>query len=1164
MKLKRVRIYGFKTFADKTEFELDGNIIAVVGPNGCGKSNIVDSILWGLGESNARNLRAQTSQEVIFSGSSGRKSLGYAEVSLLFDNEDGSLPLDSPEVSVTRRLTRAGESTYAINRRNCRLRDVADLLADSGLGRAGYAIVGQSEIDQALAASAGQRRAWIDEAAGVMRYRTRRQDAQRRLEAARGHLERVNDLIRELEHQKGPLEAEAEVARRYKAVAHELRSVEVGLLAKEVLDAESELSVLEARREETQRSLREESSRAEALEQSRVLAEKDKEALDQRIEELRDAAMKAQSALDQAISGIQIAETRLESLNTLEGQLAAEEGAGEQRILQAQKDLDEAREVESAESSALDELKESLASAAGGAKEISAQLDLAEKALSEARALALAAQKREVESAHREDRLQHIALEIKGIQETLPDLVSAAAEAQQQAEGLEAELREAKESLASRQQELKALGSSADQAHLQGRKAASDLAALEGRIRGLQATIESHEGLAQGTRAVLAAADQGMLPGDYKPVGEAIEVDPENALAIETALGGSVNDLIVAHDGMAQDAIRVLKENRLGRATFQPLNLVRPSYPSDELLKLRRERGVVGLASDLVTCSQEHRPVIESLLGRVLVVEDLKSGLALASTRGWSRLVTLEGEVVNSSGAVTGGATKNQGFGMVQRKAELAELELDAADLRKQQEKHQKVLAGFDSERNRLLALIEAAQAVVKDRGQDYEDSRVWMMNLLHEKQSTEKSLARLENEKSGLLAGAAEDGGQTPIDLAALQAERDELMQSLAARQADSQQALQRRQELDLRLNAAQSSVREREKRLRNLVEAEDARKRKTGSLEEDRSRLEGVLAEARLAQTTCEQALADRRQELDLAIGSRRNLVGHLADLAVLIKKCGEASTAFSAVLHQVELNRAKAEGKKATASERLVEEYGILAEEAEAIAGSVEIPADAAALVSRLRRELKGLGDVNLGAIEAYDRLNERHEELVFQVDDIEKGRLEIEGGIRELDRLTRDRFLSTFARLKEEFSAMFQRIFNGGEGSLDLTEGENILDSGVEISVTIPGKKRQRLELLSGGERALSALAFLFALLKVKPSPLVVLDEVDAPLDGRNVERFIAMMRELSGTTQFILITHNPVTIESADVWFGVTMQEPGVSTVVPFKVPQPQAAVSLKG
>jgi chromosome segregation protein len=526
--------------------------------------------------------------------------------------------------------------------------------------------------------------------------------------------------------------------------------------------------------------------------------------------------------------------------------------------------------------------------------------------------------------------------------------------------------------------------------------------------------------------------------------------------------------------------------------------------------------------------------------------------------------VTLEGEVVNSSGAVTGGATKNQGFGMVQRKAELAELEQDAADLRKQQDKHQKVLAGFDSERDRLLALIEAAQNVVKDRGQDHEDARVWMMNLLHEKQSTEKSLSRLENEKSGLLAGAAEGSGKAQVDLAALQEERDGLMQALAARQADSQQALQRRQELDLRLSSAQRTVREREKRLRNLVEAEESRKRKTGSLEEDRFRLEAVLADASKARVVCEKAVVDRRQELELAIGARRNLVAHLSDVAGAIKKCGEASTAFSSVLHQVELHRAKAEGKKATASERLVEEYGILAEEAEAIAGSVEIPPDAAALVSRLRRELKGLGDVNLGAIEAYDRLNERHEELVFQVEDIDKGRLEIERGIRELDRLTRDRFLSTFARLKEEFSSMFQRIFNGGEGCLDLTEGENVLDSGVEISVTIPGKKRQRLELLSGGERALSALAFLFALLKVKPSPLVVLDEVDAPLDGRNVERFIAMMRELSSTTQFILITHNPVTIESADVWFGVTMQEPGVSTVVPFKVPQGQPAVSLKG
>jgi chromosome segregation protein len=753
---------------------------------------------------------------------------------------------------------------------------------------------------------------------------------------------------------------------------------------------------------------------------------------------------------------------------------------------------------------------------------------------------------------------------LEGIRQTLPDLAQAIEEAQAQVAERDKELGESKSKTTVGQQELKRLAAASDQANLQLRKLMNELGSLEGKIKGLAATLDSNEGLTVGSRAVMEMASAGMLRGSYLPVGQALTVTPELALAIETALGGAVHDLIVPDEGDAKAAIALLKEKRLGRATFQPLTLVKGGWSNDDLHRLKRERGVVGIASELVDCDPSHRQVVESLLGRVLVVDDLDAGLRLPRNRAWNRLVTLEGEVINSSGSVTGGAHRHQGYGMIQRKAELAELEARAGQLQSQLKAGQKAISQNEASQRLVQSQLEAVSSEIKERSRELDEAKSWLASLTHEKQGTERSLARLESEK-GQLKQPIETPSEPMPDLEQAQVERDQIMQALAARQADVQASLQRRQELDARTAQAAARVRECRRRLAHLQEADSLRSRRSGGIQEDRERLKAALAEAQGDLVKRQEEALTRTGEVDLAVKGRKLLVEETSRLAEEVRKAHEASAAFSATLHQVELAKAKAEGRKNAAIERLLEEYGLLPDEVSQEDLQASQTGEAPQRVHALRREIKSLGDVNLGAIEAFDRLSERSRELTLQVEDIETGRAEIEAGIKELDRLTRERFLATFSLLKDEFSRMFGRIFNGGEGSLELEEGENILDAGVEIAVTIPGKKRQRLELLSGGERALSALAFLFSLLKVKPSPLVILDEVDAPLDGRNVERFIAMMREMAEEMQFILITHNTLTIESADVWFGVTMQEPGVSTVVPFKAPPfARTQASLKG
>jgi chromosome segregation protein len=1152
MKLKKVKIFGFKTFADKTELELDGNVIAVVGPNGCGKSNIVDSILWGLGETSPKHIRAGANQEVIFAGSSRRKPVGFSEVTLLFDNEDGSLPIESPEVAITRRLTRAGESTYQINRRNCRLRDIADLLADSGLGRAGYAIVGQSDIDQALAANPIQRRGWIDEAAGVQRYRSRRVEALRRLESATAHLERIADIMNEIQAQREPLEEEAELAKRYKAAANSLREVELGLLAKELFDAVKELEDVEARAQSAISLSLKETQRAQALDQESKEAIAKAQELETRIELLREYRHQEQSALEQANAAFQIAESKLQNLDTLESRMTEEAEVAEERMTHAETDFAEAQGIEAKEREALELLRASLSEADSESKKLADDLRAAETELRQARETVEERQRGEVEAAHRRQRSKDVKVELEGVQDSLPDLEEGVKEAQYNFDEFEAAVLEARKAITAARAELQQMQAEREQSASKTRKLLAEIAALDGRRRGIEATIDAHEGLTQGARAVLLAVEQGILTGEYIPVGEAVDVEPDLAQAIETALGNAANDLIVPDDAHAKRAIEILRNNRLGRATFQPLTLMRPQHGNDDLSRLLKEKGVIGLASELVSCDHAHRPVIDSLLGRVVVTDTIDDALRLAKTRGWSRMVTMDGEVVHSSGAVTGGASKSQTSGMVQRRAELHEIAADLRDLQTQLDRVTKLEDNFEGERQRITAAIEAAQKDADARQIEADEAKAWLLSLQHELTATQRSGQKLEAELKALGELASEAAPK--IDLRKLEAQRDEIMKALAGRSSDADQSGARLEEADRRLGDAEARRKEAERRLHALVEAEDLRLRRSENLEPERERCRVQMAQSSQERTRFSAILEERMTELNLAIEAKKLLNAEAVELADQSRQAQRTAADCSDQAHRAEVARARADSRRATTSQRLLEEYGVSTDEAMAMAPTIELPPDAVSVTSKLRRELKSMGDVNLGAIEAFERLTERWTELNVQTDDILRGKVEIEAGVKELDRLTRDRFLTTFTRLQDAFGSLYQRMFNGGEGHLELIDPENVLDSGVEISVTIPGKRRQRLELLSGGERALSALAFLFALLKVKPSPLVILDEVDAPLDGRNVERFIAMMREFTTESQFIVITHNPTTIESADVWFGVTMQEPGVSTVVQYKVP----------
>lgn len=1159
MRLKRVRIFGFKTFADRTEFDVHGGIAAVVGPNGCGKSNLVDAILWGLGEGSAKQLRAHTSQDVIFAGSSRRKAVGYAEVSLLFDNEDGALPVDSPEVTISRKLNRAGESEYRINRTQCRLRDVLELLADSGLGRAGYSIVGQKEIDQALAASPEDRRAWVDEAAGVQRYRARKIESNRRLAQAVLHLERVTDILSEIESQREPLKEEAEQAIRYKGILASLRGVESGLLIVEIAKAAKELRDLNHKLQDAQAMAAKENALAESAdEESQIISAKLRD-MDRAAEATRALHQDALMAIERAASAVRLGEQKLKALEDIEQNLGEESGSTAKRVEDALAELDNLRKELEADDAALKNISVESAGAGQEANRLTEALQTCEKKLVEARERHNLKLKREAEIAHAGERIKGIKRELKGIDNTIPDLEKGVADA-------EAAHKEIADKIAAIEEDARTVSAALQASLDQDRKDdevkrtwLAEQSALQGRRQGLEMTIETHEGLTQGSRAVLEAVKGGLLPDRYLPVGEAISADPEYALAIETALGNSSNDLICPHGDDAKAAITLLKEHRLGRATFQPIPLMRPQARTSDLRDLLREAGVIGRASDLVECRSEHRPVIDSLLGRVLVVDLLEDALRLAKTKDWSRMVTLDGELLHSSGAVTGGQSAKQTYGLVQRKSDLAEIEKRIGELEAKIREADRRIEKRTNARQADEAKFTAFVAARKEIEGEEKEAREWLNQLRDEITSTMRSRQKLESELAQL--GGKEHEDLPDEDLGALEEARDNILKQLASKTADAESAEARLREADARVVQARLRLELGEKRLHAAMEHDKLRARKLDNLGPEKHKTQVDIEASKRDHGSATEAHAKLTHDLKDQAEARETLLRTQSERQDQARKARHSAQELLESSHQAELARARADARRAASTQRLMEEYGMSEEDALAQADTTEVPKDAASLVPRLRRELRAMGDVNLGAVEAYERLTERSDELTHQKADVEQGMSEIHAGIKELDKLTRDRFITTFEAVQAAFSELFTRMFEGGEGHIGLTHPDEILDTGIDIDVTLPGKKRQRLEVLSGGERSLCATAFLFALLKVKPSPLVVLDEVDAPLDGRNVERFVQLLRDFSNTVQFIVITHNPVTIESAPVWLGVTMQEPGVSTLVPARMPTLQSSVT---
>ena len=1175
MYLKRLELYGFKTFADRTDLEFGPGITAIVGPNGSGKSNISDAILWVLGEQGMKVLRSAKSIDVIFNGSDARKASGLAEVHLTLDNSSGMLPTDFTEVTVARRLFRSGDSEYLINRVPVRLRDVQDLFLDTGIGKQSYSIISQGEVDAVLSSRSEERRALFEEVAGINKYKHRKKEALRKLEQTRLNLLRVSDIIAELDGQLAPLADQSEKARSYQTLHAELTDLHLALLVTQYSGLRGSLTRAKERETELQQEM-------EALRHDLQQVEIRESTLRAELATLEEDLEERRGLESRLASAVQSKESTLTLLH--EQQVAAERER--ERLLNEQHDwsmqtgefdaeIARAKEAEEGLSQQLAAMDALLSSANSAMNETQEKVTALTQQIHDKRgayleALDVVSKLRNalarVESLLRtsEGRSTRIADEQRDISEKIEQRRLAL---QQEHARLEERQQTRQRLLAQRAAANTARGAAAEiqqRARRDEGLAREELAGLRARQRTLQELEEAHEGYFPGVRAVMTAAAAGRIAGWFAPVADLLQAPAHLELAIEVAMGANLQDIATDSETSARAAIAFLKAQRAGRATFLPLDILNP----DRLAEAPEAPGILGLGTQLVNFNPEHEPIVQHLLGRVIIAQDLDAALALAKTnraRGWKTIVTLDGEVVTPARSISGGS-QGRGSGLLKRKRELQELteqvklgEGTVTSLQRQGQQAAAELQRVDAEiatltreaENAAVAISESEREVATTQ-RDVNTLEERAATLIKEANLLEAELATARTEEVRLLeainaAEFAQEHAEKEIRtaeglLAGEQRERDAMNEhasTLRVRYTETRGELQRHHSAAIRAEELRNSL---ETRLAENATAHTKLAESITKLQAEQHEANGELLRMR-------EAYGRSTGDLDTAKGRRTAMLDAIAVNLDKQKQGRETIEECQGRLHRADLRSTQVETELSFLENQFFEDYRLTPEQAITRSKPVENRGVAVARLKELQLMIDELGPVNVGAIEEFDRVRERLRFLTSQRGDLEEGREALSRVIKEIDVTCTEKFNDAFARIAREFQDIFVRLFGGGKTALSLEDPDNVLESGIDIHVTIPGKRNQHLLQLSGGERALTALALLFAMLRVKPSPFVVLDEIDAPLDEANVERYCEVLRGFCQDTQFLTVTHNKGTMEAADVLYGVTMEKAGVSKIV---------------
>ena len=1170
MNFKKLEMHGFKSFAEPVTIEFNEGITGIVGPNGSGKSNISDAIRWVLGEQSSRMMRAGKMEEVIFAGTSSRKSRGMAEVTLVIGNEDGSLPIDYQEVAITRRMFRSGESEYHINGNQCRLKDVRDLIMDTGIGVDGYSLIGQGKIADIISNKTEDRREIFEEAAGIVAYRTRKAQAERKLAATTVNMDRVKDIIGEIESRIDGLREDSIKAKEYLKLRQRYKELEINIILKNIENlelkneyakddlAEMELLIDNARQQRTE------------LDQASAELTGQRESLEKIEEETRQKLLAAIEDLNAVVNKSEVDGERLNAIErdqerligeveALEARKQREEG-NRQQVLSEKQRLDE--EAEAAEEALQQQVilyneiaaeMASLSEKEDAVKDelfrLSGEITRAGSEISSMERLG------ETLTRRREALLQEQETGSSGSRKSQDDLERARSARQERAETLE-EQRQRQKQLQLKLQDSQTIEKKLRREIEEGR---IQLGQLSARSKTIEEMEHNYEGYNGAVRFIMKSD----LRGIRGVVADLINVPEGYETAIETALGGSLQNIVCNEDADAREAIRSLKKNKAGRMTFLPIASIHADKRRDE--KLRSESGFIGFGPDCVRFDPEFGQIIEYLLGRVILVDHIDNAIRISKKSRGTRVVTLDGEIINSAGAITGGRYRNKTADILERKAEIrslqeqirtltqsgekkkAELETLLAETQKQGEESSDLEGQIRAGEHELLIHdqeIVLAEAALSDFRSSEEKISREMESIRQEMEHSAEVIEKLrssieENEnRKKQITGESE---QMLRQKEERQADFDEISEAITKARIAVNTCEERRTHAEYILQSSGELLEQITRDIERRDEQQERLRREKDELTSGHANMDDLIEEKEAAKQRIQEYLDEVSAEKQ-TVGEQ--LAGSTKDRDDLAAKLEDLQNKK----YELDIRKAKNETQLETYKDKLWEDFEISYIQAMEFKAEKFVMSSAVKENRQIKNRMKEMGEVNVGAIEEYETVRERYEFLTVQQADIQKAMDSLNGIIRDMDKTIRERFKASFDQIVINFEEMFTGLFGGGYAELRLSDENDPLQSNIDIVAQPPGKKLQNINLLSGGEKTLTAIALMFAVLKAKPTPFCILDEVEAALDDANIDRFIRAVRKFENI-QFALVTHQKATMEQADVLYGVTMPEKGVSKVL---------------
>ena len=1180
MYLKRLELQGFKSFADKTVLEFMPGITSVIGPNGSGKSNISDSIRWVLGEQSMKSLRGSKSLDIIFSGTQNRKSLGFAEASLVFDNQDGSLPIEYTEVTVTRKIYRTGETGYYINKVPCRLKDVLELFMDTGIGKDGYSIIGQGKIDEILSNKSEDRRHIFEEAAGIVKYRTRKQESEKKLEHTKLNLLRINDILAEIEGNIEPLKVQAEKAKKYLNIREELKNIEIGLFIYNIEKYKKDLEEIVKDEEIFKAQCNEEEGKLERLKQLKEQLKVEIDDITNKIEEMSNLGFESQKEIEMLNSDINVANTRIHNNEENSARFEKEIEELKVRIEELKEEIEQKKEKKNNLRQNKEKFQKELEEKEKELEEINKKLSAkeleiegykktVEENIDKKYELQSQINTQEINYENYQKRQSQINSEITS---QISELDSTRLEKDEISKDFY-EIESKRNKIVSSLEEINNKKQQAEQKikdyDMQINNYQNEIRIKESKLKFLIETEKEKEGYIKSVKSLLKDCEnvKELGKGMHGVLANVIDVPEEYQTAIEMCLGASLQNIVTDTEDDAKRLVEHLRKNNLGRASFLPISSVK----GRKLDKIKsKEKGIIGIASDLIKFDKKYEQIIINLLGRTVIVDNMDTAIKVSKQNGYSyRIITIEGDIINPSGAITGGSVSKKTVNILGRGKEIEKLEKDIKQLKQKVSKIEKDKEEYKEMIENVFEESENLSRELQEIDITYATEKQKVISIEENISKIETRLNKLKDEKNHLEEQKNESNKNKEDIKKEIEqlTEQTEKLAKVIKENADFNKDNQKYvDDLNLDITNLKISVSSFDESEVSIKEIEDRINSEIDNNLKSIKNKEEQIEHIKKDNLDLKNLIEETKQKIEQIKEDVKNSgskIEELKNLRVtknekLATEEEEISGKFKVIedlksqIMKVDMKKSKIEEDINSTINKMWEEYELTPNNV----GDYKKPENVQLTVKKvnsLRKEIRELGSVNVDSIEEYKSLKERYDFMSEQRLDLEDTMAKLRKIIQDMTKTMKEQFKTQFALINKNFSEVFQELFGGGKASLSLEDEENILECGINITVQPPGKKLQNMMLLSGGEKAFTAIALLFAILKINPAPFCVLDEIEAALDDVNVYRFAEYLKKFSKDTQFLVITHRKGTMEAADTVYGVTMEENGISKLLSIKL-----------